>query len=77
MADINKSILLEPCHISKAASITKMFVGTLTHLLVEDGVLNLDDPISKWLTDKQLKDIKMQKKLPSELALVIPPESQM
>lgn len=61
MAYINKSILLEPCHISKAASITKMFVGTLTHLLVEDGVLNLDDPISKWLTDKQLKDIKNAK----------------
>ena len=29
-ADIGKSINFEPCHVSKAASITKLFVGTLT-----------------------------------------------
>lgn len=61
MADIDKGIPFEPCHISKAASITKMLVGTMIHLLVEDSVLTLDDPISKWLSDKQLKNIKNAK----------------
>jgi D-alanyl-D-alanine carboxypeptidase len=30
-------------------SITKNFVATLTLKLVEEGVLSLDDPLSKWL----------------------------
>ncbi|MBK8403187.1 MAG: serine hydrolase [Saprospiraceae bacterium] len=38
-----------------------MLVGTMIHLLVEDSVLTLDDPISKWLSDKQLKNIKNAK----------------
>jgi D-alanyl-D-alanine carboxypeptidase len=31
------------------ASVTKVFVAGLTLLLVEDGVLGLDDPATKWL----------------------------
>jgi D-alanyl-D-alanine carboxypeptidase len=42
-ADIDKNIDMNPCHISKAASITKMCVATLTMLLVEDNVLKLND----------------------------------
>ncbi|MEP7196080.1 MAG: serine hydrolase [Saprospiraceae bacterium] len=57
-ADIENGINMEPCLISKAASITKMFVGTMTFMLIEDGILHLDDPISKWLSQKQLKNIK-------------------
>ncbi|HEX5625279.1 MAG TPA: serine hydrolase [Saprospiraceae bacterium] len=58
LADINKKLPYQYCHVSKAASITKMFVAALTFLLIEEGVLSLDDPLTKWLSDKQLKDIK-------------------
>lgn len=57
-ADITHQIDMQPCHINKTASITKMLIGTLTFLLAEDGVLSLDDPISKYLSSSTLKGIK-------------------
>jgi D-alanyl-D-alanine carboxypeptidase len=48
-ADIDKDIAMSPCHISKAASITKMFVAVATMQLVEEGKLQLDEKITKWL----------------------------
>jgi D-alanyl-D-alanine carboxypeptidase len=60
-ADIGKNINFEPCHVSKAASITKLFVGTLTMKLVEEGVLQLDEKISKWIPGKYLNKIKNAK----------------
>ena len=57
-ADIGRNIDFEPCHVSKAASITKLFVGTLTMKLVEEGVLQLDQKISTWIPGKYLKKIK-------------------
>lgn len=50
-ADIDKNLNMEPCHISKAASITKMCVATLTLMLVEDEKLRLEDKITKWLPE--------------------------
>lgn len=56
MADIDKGIPMRACHVSKVASITKLFIGTLSLQLVEDGFFTLDDPVNKWLprriTDK-------------------------
>ncbi len=57
-ADIKNNINFSACHISKSASITKLLVATATFLLIEDGLFQLDDPINKYLTDKQLKGIK-------------------
>lgn len=48
-ADIENNIDFTPCHISKAASITKLLVGTLTLKLQEEGKLSLDDPIEKYI----------------------------
>lgn len=48
-ADISKGINMKPCMVSKAASITKTFIGALTLKLVEEGKLGLDDPLSMWL----------------------------
>lgn len=56
-ADIEKGIDMQPCTVSKIASITKMMIGALTMKLVEEGTLSLDDPISKWLSTDELKDI--------------------
>lgn len=48
-ADIDKNIAFAPCHPSKAASITKFMVATLTFMLQERGLININDPISKYI----------------------------
>jgi D-alanyl-D-alanine carboxypeptidase len=48
-ADMKKNIPFTPCHPSKAASITKFMVATLTFMLQERGLINIDDPISKYI----------------------------
>jgi len=56
-ADIENNVAFKTCHISKAASITKMLVGTLTFKLQEEGKINLDEPISKYIDAEILKKI--------------------
>lgn len=57
-SDIDKNIPFEPCTVAKVASITKMFTGTLVHLLVEENVFNLDDKIDQWLPKEVLEKVK-------------------
>jgi len=57
-ADIENNIPFTPCHISKAASITKLLVGTLTMKLQEEGKININDPISNYIDESILKKIK-------------------
>jgi D-alanyl-D-alanine carboxypeptidase len=58
MADIKNGIRMQPCHISKSASITKMFMTVLTLKLQEEGVLRIDDPLTLYLSSDDLKDIE-------------------
>jgi len=55
MADIAQGIPMQSCHISKVASITKIFMAALAIKLAEEGTLNLDEKISTYLTPAQLK----------------------
>jgi D-alanyl-D-alanine carboxypeptidase len=48
-ADLENDVNMETCTISKVASVTKFFMGTLSMMLVEEGVFSLDDKISKYL----------------------------
>lgn len=57
-ADISQDIAFLPCTVSKVASITKMFNGTLTHLLAEEGLLSLDDPVEQYLSEEILEKVK-------------------
>lgn len=57
-ADIAKNIDMQPCTVSKAASLTKTFVATLTLKLVEEGVFSLDDPVDRWLSREVLDKVK-------------------
>ncbi len=57
MADIKEGIKLQPCHISKIASITKFMLGVATLRLQEKGLLSLDDPISKYIPKDKLDKI--------------------
>jgi D-alanyl-D-alanine carboxypeptidase len=58
MADIDKNINMEVCHVSKVASITKIFMGTLTMKLVEEGKFKLDDKISNWIDADIISKVK-------------------
>ena len=57
MADIEKNIPLSACHVSKAASVTKIFLAVTLMKLQEDGLLKLDDPISKYIDAGKLSKI--------------------
>ncbi len=48
-ADIDSNIPMQPCHLARVASITKMCVATLALMLVEEGTLSLDDRLTAWL----------------------------
>lgn len=56
-ADIEKSIKFSPCHVSMAASITKLTVGTLTLMLQDEGKLSIEDPVSDYISDEILSKI--------------------
>lgn len=58
LADISQKIPMEPCMVSKAASITKTFIGTLTLKLAEEGYFSLDDPLGKWLKGSYMDRVK-------------------
>jgi len=45
------TVTLKPDMLFAIGSITKNFVATLTLELVEEGMLSLDDPLSKWLPE--------------------------
>ncbi|KAA3627425.1 MAG: class A beta-lactamase-related serine hydrolase, partial [Bacteroidetes bacterium] len=51
MADIENGIEMQPCHINKLGSVTKMFMGTLVWQLIQDGALSIDDKISKYIPE--------------------------
>jgi CubicO group peptidase (beta-lactamase class C family) len=49
--DLEGSAPMKPDSIFRIASITKPVVAAAVMLMVEDGVLRLDDPISRWLPE--------------------------
>lgn len=56
-ADIDEGTKFTHHTIAKTASLTKIMMATLTLKLVEDGTLQLDEKISKWLDVAMLKKI--------------------
>ena len=52
LADVELKIPMTPQSRMLAASIGKTFVGATVVALAQEGVLSLDDPISKWLGDR-------------------------
>lgn len=56
-SDVKKDILMQPCHVAKVASITKFMLGTAIMRLQEKGVLSLNDPISKYISQATLNKI--------------------
>lgn len=58
MADIEKKVRMQPCHITKIASITKMFMCVLALKLQEDGKLDIRKPVSEYLSASELDEIE-------------------
>src|SRR5688572_2899505 len=62
-ADIKNDISFAPCQVSKVASITKMMIGTLVFIMMEDsanthiGFKHLNRKISTWLPESILKNV--------------------
>lgn len=56
-SDIEKNTAFEPCHVSKTASLTKIFMASLAYKLQEEGVIDLDDKVSKYLSAELTKDV--------------------
>ncbi len=57
MADIAEKINMQPCHVSKAASITKIFIGALVMKLVEEDKINLDAPLTRYVDAKYTRKV--------------------
>jgi D-alanyl-D-alanine carboxypeptidase len=50
-ADLENNILMQPCHINKLGSVTKMMMGALIWRLVQEGTLNINAPISQYIPE--------------------------
>lgn len=48
-ADIPNNVAMQACTKTMVGSISKIFTGVLIMQLVEEGVVDLDDPLSNWL----------------------------
>ena len=57
-ADLENDVDMELCTVSKVASVTKFFMGTLSMMLVEDGVFSLDDKISEYLPAEIIEHVE-------------------
>ena len=50
-ADIQNNIVMQPCHILKPGSVTKMIIGNVMWQLQEEGQVNIEDPISNYVPE--------------------------
>jgi D-alanyl-D-alanine carboxypeptidase len=51
LADKFKNVPMTPQHLFRIASCTKMFIATGLHLLIEDGRVDFEEPISRWFSE--------------------------
>lgn len=52
MVDLGRQTPMQTCHRTRIASVTKPFVAAAVMLLMEDGVLELDAPITTYLPEE-------------------------
>ncbi len=57
MANIAENRSMKTCHVTKVGSITKLFMGVLTFQLVEEGMINLENPIQDHLPDEVVEKV--------------------
>ncbi|HLO57860.1 MAG TPA: serine hydrolase domain-containing protein [Bacteroidales bacterium] len=57
-ADLASEAELRPCQVTRVGSTVKTFTAVTILKLQEEGKLNLDDPVSLYLPDKETEDLK-------------------
>lgn len=57
-ADIENGTKMQPCHLTKIASVTKLFTAVMIYKLIEQGKLKLDDKIANFIDDKHISKIE-------------------
>jgi D-alanyl-D-alanine carboxypeptidase len=57
-ADLGAKTNMQPCHLGKIASVTKLFTAVMIYKLTEQGKLQLDDPISNYIDEEHIKHLK-------------------
>ena len=50
-ADIQNNIVMQPCHILKPGSVTKMIIGNVMWQLQEEGKVNIEDLIANYVPE--------------------------
>lgn len=57
-ADLDNQIPMQACHLGKIASVTKLYTAVMIYQLVDQGVISLDDPVSKFIDGRYLNKIQ-------------------
>jgi D-alanyl-D-alanine carboxypeptidase len=60
-ADIGAKTAMQPCHLGKIASVTKLFTAVMIYKLAEQGKIGLDDPITKYFSEDEIGKIEQAK----------------
>lgn len=56
-ADIESNIQLQPCHITHFSGVTQMMTAVAIFRLQEKGILSIEDPVNKYISNEKLKKI--------------------
>lgn len=57
-ADIPNNIMMQPCHHLMVGSVSKIVTSTLIYQLQDEGLLDINDPLSKHLSDDLIGEIE-------------------
>ena len=58
MADIANGVPLESCHKMMIGSISKVFTAVMIFQLQDQGLLSIEDPLSKWISAEIIKELE-------------------
>jgi D-alanyl-D-alanine carboxypeptidase len=58
MADLKNQVALKQCNQTRVGSTVKTFTATTVLILAEEGKLNLDDRITKYLSGNEIKNLE-------------------
>jgi len=57
-ADIENQTKMQPCHLVKIASVTKLFTATMIYQLIDDGKIGLDELASQYIDQRHIDKIE-------------------
>ena len=58
MADIANGVSMESCHKMMIGSISKVFTAVMIFSLQDEGLLSIEDPLSKWIAEEIVNELE-------------------